>query len=199
MTWALLPHCARPALWPGEDGLRLWPASPEQANDRQRSAAGETSRLPSIRKSRRCSSLPPGRLPLPDSALTSPSPRELEVYGTSGAIRLPDPNAFDGSVFVCKKDSNKTSPKSGWTLQRTPIGQSFRPRAAEGRGMGALDLARGAHWQAPRASADLALHVLDIMESISNRRLGANGLPATTCKLAEPLPATWNPLQKFTQ
>jgi predicted dehydrogenase len=128
--------------------------------------------------------------------------RELEVHGTSGAIRLPDPNAFDGSVFVCKKDVSKTSPKE-WLDAPTDADWVKFPAegSAEGRGMGALDLARAVRSDgSPRASADLALHVLDIMESILRSvDSGQTVSVATTCKLADPLPATWNPLQKSTQ
>ena len=128
--------------------------------------------------------------------------RELEVHGTGGAIRLPDPNAFDGSVFVCKKDLNKNTPKD-WLDAPTDADWIEFPAegSAEGRGMGALDLALAARiGGSPRASADLALHVLDIMESIiRSAASGQSVAVATTCKVAEPLPATWNPLQKFTQ
>jgi predicted dehydrogenase len=127
--------------------------------------------------------------------------RELEVHGTGGAIRLPDPNAFDGSVFVCKKDLNKNTPNE-WLDAPTDADWTEFPAegSAEGRGMGALDLARAARsGGTPRASADLALHVLDIMESIiRSAASGQSVAVATTCKVAEPVPATWNPLQKFT-
>ena len=190
---------SRPALWPGEDGLRLWPASPEQADDRQRTTRRRPSRSPWIRKSRRCSSLPPGRSPLPGFSFDEPiATRELEVHGTGGAIRLPDPNAFDGSVFVCKKDQNKTSPKSGWTLRRADWTEFPAEGSAEGRGMGALDLARAVRAAEPRASADLALHVLETWSRSPIADSGQSVSVATTCKLAEPLPATWNPLQKST-
>jgi predicted dehydrogenase len=128
--------------------------------------------------------------------------RELEVHGTGGALRLPDPNAFDGSVFVCKKDLNKNTPKE-WLDAPTEADWKEFPAegSAEGRGMGALDLALAARsGGTPRASADLALHVLDIMESIiRSAASGQSVAVATTCKLAEPLPATWNPLQKSTE
>ena len=128
--------------------------------------------------------------------------RELEVHGTGGAIRLPDPNAFDGSVFVCKKDQNKSTPPE-WLDAPTEADWTEFPAegSAEGRGMGALDLARAVRrGGTPRASADLALHVLDIMESILRSAGSKQSVSlATTCELAEPLPATWNPLQQSTE
>ena len=120
-----------------------------------------------------------------------------------GVIRLPDPNAFDGSVFFCKKDRQQDfAPRLVGCSDRCPIGQNFAPKgSAEGRGMGALDLARAVRsGGTPRAGADLAIHVLDIMESIIRSADSRQTVSlATTCKLAEPLPATWNPLQKSTQ
>lgn len=70
--------------------------------------------------------------------------------------------------------------------------------SAEGRGMGALDMARAARSGGrPRASADLAIHVLDIMESIARSAATGQTTPvSSTCRLAEPLPVSWNPLQK---
>ena len=128
--------------------------------------------------------------------------RELELHGTGGVIRLPDPNAFDGSVFICKKDVNKTSPQE-WLDAPTDADWTEFPAkgSAEGRGMGALDLARAVRaGGTPRVGADLALHVLDIMESIIRSADSRQTVSlATTCKLAEPLSATWNPLQKSTQ
>jgi hypothetical protein len=53
--------------------------------------------------------------------------------------------------------------------------------------------------ETPRAGADLALHVLDVMESIGRSAASGQSVSvATTCKVAEPLSANWNPLEKFT-
>ena len=125
--------------------------------------------------------------------------RELEVHGTDGALRLPDPNSFDGSVFLCLTDRNKNSPDE-WLDAPTESDWSELQAegSAEGRGMGALEMARAVRLGgSPRAGADLALHVLDIMESIA--RSAASGQTvalSTTCRVAEPLPTSWNPLQK---
>jgi hypothetical protein len=42
--------------------------------------------------------------------------RELEVQGAEAVIRLPDPNNFDGSVFLCKKDVSKVEPREWFEI-----------------------------------------------------------------------------------
>lgn len=127
------------------------------------------------------------------------STRELEIHGTDGAVQLPDPNRFDGSVLLCRTDRPKKTPndwlesptESDWTELRAE-------GSAEGRGMGALDMARAVRsGGTPRAGADLAMHVLDIMESIA-RSAASNQTIAlsTSCAVAEPLPESWDPLQR---
>jgi predicted dehydrogenase len=125
--------------------------------------------------------------------------RELEVHGTDGALRLPDPNRFDGSVFLCRADRNKNSPDE-WLDAPTEADWTDLPAegSAEGRGMGALEMARAVRFGGtPRAAADLAIHVLDIMESIARSAASGETIAlSTNCNVAEPLPTSWNPLQK---
>jgi predicted dehydrogenase len=124
--------------------------------------------------------------------------QELEIQGTKGVVRLPDPNRFDGWVSLCKKDEIKTKPHDWLAI---PAEDEWARVAAEGssegRGMGALDMARALRsGEEPRASADLALHVLDIMESIQASSASEQTVAlTTTCASTEPLPAGWNPLQ----
>jgi predicted dehydrogenase len=125
--------------------------------------------------------------------------RELEVFGTEGVIRLPDPNRFDGSTFLCRKDMNKTAPDEWLDAPAESDWAEIQAKgSAEGRGVGALDMARAARSGGqPRAAADLAIHVLDIMESIARSADSGQTIAlSTTCKLAQPLPAGWNPLQR---
>lgn len=125
--------------------------------------------------------------------------RELEVYGTDAVIRLPDPNRFDGSAFLCRKDMSKAAPDEWLDAPAESDWVEVQAKgSAEGRGMGALDMARAARSGGrPRASADLAIHVLDIMESIARSAATGQTTPvSSTCRLAEPLPVSWNPLQK---
>ena len=127
--------------------------------------------------------------------------RELEVQGTEAAIRPPDPNYFAGSVFLCKKDVNKVKPREWFEVPaETDWIEIPADGSAEGRGMGALDMARGLRSGGkPRAAADLAIHVLDVMESIASSAVSRRTTPvSTTCSAAELLPAGWNPLQRST-
>ena len=81
----------------------------------------------------------------------------IEVYGTRGAMIVPDPNCFDGQILV--KQSFDTEFKS-WPMMTQD--------SVNSRGIGLSDMAdrilsgRESH----RASGDLALHVLEIMEAI---------------------------------
>ncbi len=78
----------------------------------------------------------------------------LEIYGSAGTLRCPDPNTFGGPVWLTRADGNSNE---------IPLA----PDAATGRGAGLLDLAeslqRGAR---PRTSAQLALHVLEAITAL---------------------------------
>ncbi|MDX2052575.1 MAG: Gfo/Idh/MocA family oxidoreductase [Polyangiaceae bacterium] len=77
----------------------------------------------------------------------------IEIYGTEGALSVPDPNTFGGPVRIAKRGS------SDW--EEVPLTH------AEGmRGAGAADLVQALKsGRAHRASGELAYHLLDIMES----------------------------------
>jgi predicted dehydrogenase len=111
--------------------------------------------------------------------------RELEILGTTATLRLPDPNKFDGSVLICDKGADEwvEIPATG---------------SAEGRGTGVLDMVRAlSAGTAARASAATALHVLDVMETLTAAAAAGQTLAVTsTCAAAEPLPDTWNPLER---
>jgi predicted dehydrogenase len=78
----------------------------------------------------------------------------IEVYGTDGSVRLPDPNRYDGAVEL--------APAGGeWRELPTVAGADMR------RGYGVVDLACALNEGRPhRASGALALHVLDVMEGL---------------------------------
>jgi hypothetical protein len=70
--------------------------------------------------------------------------------------------------------------------------------SAEGRGMGALEMVRAVReGKEPRAAASVAIHVLDVMESIAKAAASDKVIAiSSTCPLSNPLPAGWDPLQK---
>ncbi|MFI7679104.1 Gfo/Idh/MocA family protein [Actinophytocola sp. NPDC049390] len=79
----------------------------------------------------------------------------IEVYGTHGALSVPDPNAFDGDVKLYE-------PGREW--RTVPTNAGYRNA---GRGTGVADLAAAvANNTEHRANGTLAYHVLDIMESL---------------------------------
>jgi predicted dehydrogenase len=79
----------------------------------------------------------------------------LEIHGTEGSLSVPDPNGFGGPV---KLFSGKTGKWEDVTLTHG--------YAENSRGLGVSDLAAAVEeGRKPRASGELAYHVLDIMES----------------------------------
>jgi predicted dehydrogenase len=81
----------------------------------------------------------------------------FELYGTTGTIAVPDPNRFEDPVEVFTAESNewRTVPPSGGYV-------------GAARGYGLADMARAIETDRPhRASGDLALHVLEIMDAVA--------------------------------
>ena len=91
----------------------------------------------------------------------------IELHGTKGSLRLPDPDTFGGVVAFSDHggawDEADTS-----TLPYGAVNWPVdAPDRANYRMLGLADLARAViEGRAPRASGDLALHVLEVMEAI---------------------------------
>jgi len=91
----------------------------------------------------------------------------IEVHGVRGSLIVPDPNRFDGDVLL------RTLAHPEWEV--LPVSAGY-PEA--GRGYGLADMAAGlgrgsggagmavAAGVVPRASGELAFHVLDVLESV---------------------------------
>lgn len=80
----------------------------------------------------------------------------IEVYGTEGTLMVPDPGTFAVDVTICRAGD------PAW--HRTPV---LGGCSGAARGIGVADMAHAiAAGTAHRASADLAYHVLDVMESL---------------------------------
>ena len=104
----------------------------------------------------------------------------IEVYGTRGAMIVPDPNCFDGTVLVKQAFDADFKP---WPLMTAD--------SVNSRGIGLSDMAdriingRDSH----RASGDIALHVLEIMEAIHVSSDEKTQVKLTsTCKRPEKMP-----------
>jgi predicted dehydrogenase len=94
----------------------------------------------------------------------------VEVYGSAGTLSVPDPNYFAGDV------RHGTAPDREWTVLPPSAGY-----AEAGRGVGVLDLITALAADRPhRAAADVALHVLDVMESTLRSAAGARPVALTT-------------------
>ena len=102
----------------------------------------------------------------------------IEVYGTKGTLKVPDPNWFDGQALVRLEGSDSFEP--------LPLRGRYSKNS---RGLGVSDMAAcildgrtGGH----RASGELACHVMDIMQSIyRSQDSRAYVTLSTTCKKPE--------------
>ncbi len=91
----------------------------------------------------------------------------IELHGTGGSLRLPDPDTFGGPVSLSDGGADWThfgTERDLYGAQNWPIAA---PDRANYRMLGVADLVAAAEAnRAPRASGELALHVLDVMEAI---------------------------------
>lgn len=77
----------------------------------------------------------------------------LEIYGTKGTLRVPDPNGFGGSVSLLR-------PEDG-NFKEMPLLFSYKENS---RGLGLADMAKALRTKRDfRADAQLTLHVLEIL------------------------------------
>ncbi len=119
----------------------------------------------------------------------------IELYGDKGSIIIPDPNMFGGSAFV------SVTPGGNWGEHKTdnmPLGkiniksQSSRanesPTNANYRGVGLSEMAFSIENNLTnRCNGELALHVLDIIDS--TMRASQTGIPQeikTSCNRPKP-------------
>jgi predicted dehydrogenase len=103
----------------------------------------------------------------------------LEIYGTEGSIECPDPNTFGGPVRVW------TTKKKEW--EDVPLTHNDKV----GRGLGIADMAEGLRTKRQhRMNGDLALHVVEIMESFhTSSKAGRKIALKSKCRLPEAMPA----------
>ncbi|SHE52013.1 Predicted dehydrogenase [Kaistia soli DSM 19436] len=91
----------------------------------------------------------------------------IELHGTKGSLRLPDPDTFGGTVAISEGGAPWQEHATGELLHGRINWPFAAPDRANYRMLGVADLAASlASGRKPRASGELALHVLDIMESI---------------------------------
>jgi predicted dehydrogenase len=110
----------------------------------------------------------------------------LEIYGSAGRLRLPDPNGLDGDVLV------KLKTDDDWTVIDPvfgPAGQADAP--AEGqmlRGAGVADLVRSLDGAPQRLSAEFGAHVCEALHAIGQSgQQRAEVSMTSTCRRPAPL------------
>ncbi|ANP89426.1 Gfo/Idh/MocA family protein [Rhizobium leguminosarum] len=102
----------------------------------------------------------------------------IELHGTEGSLRLPDPDNFGGSVALSGRGAPWRETDTSGELFGAVNWPITAPDRANYRMLGLADLARAIiEGRKPRASGDLALHVLEVMEAIL--RAGETGAPQT--------------------
>lgn len=108
---------------------------------------------------------------------TSPA---IELWGSEGSLQVPDPNCFGGPVRYRRKGA------ADW--QDLPL---LFGHAENSRGLGLSLLARSLSGRdIHRATGNLALHVLELMEAIhQSARLGQAVAAVHTCERPPALPA----------
>ena len=105
--------------------------------------------------------------------------QRIEVYGTAGTIAVPDPNKFSEPVEAWTTATGDWSP--------VPVSAGY---ADAGRGYGLADMAHAIRTDRPhRAAADVAFHVLEIMEAIlAAGETGASVAIESSFVTPEPVP-----------
>lgn len=105
--------------------------------------------------------------------------RFIEIYGTEGTLAVPDPNTFGGNVQIKRHGTD------AWHLQ--PLSHA---NAEQSRGIGLADMVAASETgRAHRASGELGLHVLELMESaITSSDRGAHVQLMTRCERPAALP-----------
>ena len=96
----------------------------------------------------------------------------IEIYGTEGTLSTPDPNRFDGPVFL------RRAQDAAW--REMPLTHGYTSNA---RGLGVADMVAAMRADRPhRATGDMAYHVLDIMSSLLQSATEGRHIPLTsTC------------------
>ncbi len=102
----------------------------------------------------------------------------IEIYGTEGSLKVPDPNGFGGKVLVSRRGAE-------WT--EVPLTHGYTDNY---RSVGMADMAAAARsGRAHRCSGDLAYHVLEVMQSFAeSSRQGTHIDITSACERPAALP-----------
>ncbi|MFW6598423.1 Gfo/Idh/MocA family protein [Propionibacteriaceae bacterium Y2011] len=110
----------------------------------------------------------------------------IEVYGTDATLAVPDPNQFDGEVGL------GVAGEPGFSVLEPSAGY-----VDAGRGHGLSDMVRAiAQGRPHRQSAELALHVHEVMEGIATSSRSGSSVPVrTTCDRPDAVPYGVSPTE----
>ncbi len=103
----------------------------------------------------------------------------IEIHGTAGSMRVPDPNGFGGTVSVFRPG------QEGW--QDVPHSHGY---AQNMRSIGVADMAAAIEGdRMNRCSGEVAYHVLDLMHAFDeSSETGKHVVLESTCERPEALP-----------
>ena len=104
------------------------------------------------------------------------------IYGTDGILYLPDPNAFGGDVRLVASGK-------GWEVVPARVLPCAFGYAENSRGIGPADMALAIREGRPcRASAEMACHVLEVIDRIMESSADGRFADVTsTCRRPEPM------------
>jgi predicted dehydrogenase len=104
----------------------------------------------------------------------------IEIYGSAGTLRVPDPNSFGGPVLLRRAGSKE------W--EEIALTHGY---AGNSRGIGVADMAHAIQTGEPhRASGELAYHVLEAMHGFHLASAESKHYKMqSTCSIPAPLPA----------
>lgn len=108
----------------------------------------------------------------------------ITIYGDAGTIRVPDPNGFDGPVFLCRFD-NADGAKDEFAEQPHAFVKGY------GRSVGLADMAAALRsGRAARCGGAQALAVLDLMQAfLESSETGRAVTPSIRYQRPEPMRA----------
>lgn len=117
--------------------------------------------------------------------------QHLEIYGEKGSLYDADPNYFGGEVWIAGQNKSR----SPVAIDDFPFAKPNRTGGsgapiADHRYAGVIDLAAAIRNNRPhRASGDLALHVLEVLEGfVTSSQEERHITLATTCRRPLPMP-----------
>ena len=115
----------------------------------------------------------------------------VEITGTEGTLVIPDPSTFSGDIKVTRAATFENLYKDPEWVNIPPTG------VVAGRGSGVVDMARCIrNGGRPRASGELAYHVLDTMIAMDEAiNLGQTVAVASTVDPVPMVDESWDPYQ----